>query len=143
MCFLKIRLFASPGKVDYMVFIGFIQFSSFYFLSQSFAWNNFLYKLFFFLIQFAMLFLIQDLLCFLFLLFEYLKGTCISRLLSSSRNCSKKKLTSFRLAFSRDFKSVFNISNLKSSLLKFLQDLLMVTLFGSFFKIFGVIRNCA
>ena len=61
------------------------------------------------------------LLCFSFLCFQYLKGACISsRLLSFSRNCSKEKLTSFRLVFSKDSQSVFNRSFLKSSLLKFL-----------------------
>ena len=51
------------------------------------------------------MFVIQSLLCFLFLYLNIWKE-CIafisSRLLSSHRNCSKEKLTSFRLVFSKD-----------------------------------------
>ena len=103
-----------------------------------------LYQLFFFLIEFAIPFVIHGLLFFLFLRFNYLKGACTpSRYLSSSRNCSKEKLTSFRLFFSKDSQSVFNRSFLKKLLLTFLNDLLNVTLFGSFSKILRVIKNCA
>ena len=113
------------------------------FLSESFAQHNLFYELFLFLIEFVMLFVIQGL-CFLFLHFEYLKVAFRSnRLLSSSRNFSKEKLT-FSFVLSKDFQSFFNRLFLKSLLfIKFLKDLLNVTLLGSFFKILGVIRTCA
>lgn len=113
------------------------------FLSESFAQHNLFYELFLFLIEFVMLFVIQGS-CFLFWHFEYLKVAFRSnRLLSSSRNFSKEKLT-FSFVLSKDFQSFFNRLFLKSLLfIKFLNDLLNLTLLGSFFKILGVIRTCA
>ena len=59
---------------------------------MSFVLWNLQYKLFFFFIEYALPFVIQDLLCFLFLLSVYLKGTCISRKLSNfNKNSSKEK----------------------------------------------------
>ena len=58
---------------------------------MSFVWLNFQYKLFFFFIEYALPFVIQGLLCFLFLLSVYLKGTCISRKLSSFNKISSNE----------------------------------------------------
>ena len=106
------------------------------FLSEAFAQHNLFYEILLFLIEFVMLFVIQGL-CFLFVHFEYLKVAFRSnRLLSSSRNFSKENLT-FSFVLSKDFQSFFNRLLLKSLLfIKFLKDLLNVTLFGSFFNVF-------
>ena len=70
----KMWFFAPSSEICYEIFISFMLYSmwssSFFF--ESFAWQNFLYRLFSFLMEVAVPLVIQSLLCFLFLGLKYL-----------------------------------------------------------------------
>ena len=137
-------LFAFSRKVHYVIFIDFILLVGLTFFSGFFAWQNFLYNLFFFFIEMVIPLVIQDLCFFFYFGFKVFER---SMYISSSSFIFriiwlKEKLTSFKSVLRLLCHLAYLRSFARRPSLNFMKHLLRIILFGLFSKTLGVIKNC-